>query len=53
MKKEHLFDDYEDETLWEADEEKAKGKNLRQRKEQKKREHRDAGWAFERDTRER
>ncbi len=53
MKKEHLFDDYEDETLWELDDAKAKGKNLRERKEGKKREKRDATWAFERDTRER
>jgi hypothetical protein len=47
------FDDCDDEELWEEDEQKARGKNLRQRREHKKDLKRDATWAFERDTRER
>jgi hypothetical protein len=47
------FDDSDDEEFWDEQETKAKGKNLRERKEHKKTLKREAAWAFERDTRER
>lgn len=53
MSSRFAFDDSDDEELWEEDEKKAKGKNLRARQEHKKKEHRDARWSFERATRER
>lgn len=52
MARDYLFDDYEDEDDDEFYDKRAEGKNLRQRKEQKKRERRDATWAQERAVRE-
>ncbi len=46
------FDDSEDEELWEEQEKKRDGKNMRTRKEFKKDQKRDATWAHERATRE-
>lgn len=46
------FDDCDEEEFAEEQDRKAKGKNLRARQEQRKRERRDAQWSHERATRE-
>jgi hypothetical protein len=47
------WDDSEDDEFWDDQDQKVRDKNFRTTKEFKKKERRDAAWAWERDTRDR
>jgi hypothetical protein len=52
MGKDYLFDDYEDEDDDEFYDKRARGKELRKRKEHRKSERQEQAWSHERSTRE-